>query len=320
MQAIRLPALRHSLRPAFKVSTVPWQLSYRSFSSSTSRLSDDPSSSQTPTTSTPDSNSSEAKQKKADRKGETASKIETEVEVTLPLLQRPLGVRDRPTTEPRTWTDNMLNQEVRMEQRQKLVRAATKGYFSDLNATRKHGGKTWIAPRVLIREDKARYFPDISGTPLDSSEKAHTTSLCVGKVSVISMLSSRMSEIQTAMYGEPTHATYCSNPLYQHIRINLQENLLKSFLVSLFASNIRRNIPKEQWGKYLISSQNMEYVLVVFSATVLLILSLVTFTDDDALIQLLARRPGYDEQAHWICLPRGSGVSNPMGSLRRPET
>ncbi|CAL1699387.1 unnamed protein product [Somion occarium] len=260
MQAIRLPALRHSLRPAFKVSTVPWQLSYRSFSSSTSRLSDDPSSSQTPTTSTPDSNSSEAKQKKADRKGETASKIETEVEVTLPLLQRPLGVRDRPTTEPRTWTDNMLNQEVRMEQRQKLVRAATKGYFSDLNATRKHGGKTWIAPRVLIREDKARYFPDISGTPLDSSEKAHTTSLCVGKVSVISMLSSRMSEIQTAMYGEPTHATYCSNPLYQHIRINLQENLLKSFLVSLFASNIRRNIPKEQWGKYLISSQNMDYL------------------------------------------------------------
>lgn len=33
------------------------------------------------------------------------------------------------------------------------VKEATKGYFTDLNATRKHGGKTWIAPRVLIRED-----------------------------------------------------------------------------------------------------------------------------------------------------------------------
>lgn len=28
-----------------------------------------------------------------------------------------------------------------------------RGHFADLNATRKHGGKTWIAPKVMIRED-----------------------------------------------------------------------------------------------------------------------------------------------------------------------
>lgn len=33
------------------------------------------------------------------------------------------------------------------------VQEATKGYFSDLSRTRKHGGKTWIAPKTLIRED-----------------------------------------------------------------------------------------------------------------------------------------------------------------------
>lgn len=33
------------------------------------------------------------------------------------------------------------------------VREATKGYFTDLNATRRHGGKTWIAPKTMIRED-----------------------------------------------------------------------------------------------------------------------------------------------------------------------
>ncbi|KAI0077371.1 hypothetical protein K474DRAFT_1661807 [Panus rudis PR-1116 ss-1] len=178
----------------------------------------------------------------------------------IPLLSRPLGVKRRPTTEPSSWKDNMMDQEVRMEQRQKLVKEATKGYFTDLNATRRHGGKTWIAPRVLIREDKALYFPDISGSTLISGEKAHTTTLCAGKVSVISMLSSKISEIQTAMFTEPTNAAYASNPAYQHIQINLQENLLKSFLVSLFTSSIRKAIPESQWGHYLVSSQNMDYI------------------------------------------------------------
>jgi ATPase complex subunit ATP10 len=33
------------------------------------------------------------------------------------------------------------------------IKEASKGYFHDMNMTRKHGGKTWIAPKVLIRED-----------------------------------------------------------------------------------------------------------------------------------------------------------------------
>ena len=33
------------------------------------------------------------------------------------------------------------------------MKEASKGYYSDLNATRKNGGKTWIAPHTLIRED-----------------------------------------------------------------------------------------------------------------------------------------------------------------------
>lgn len=32
------------------------------------------------------------------------------------------------------------------------IKEATKGYFQDLTATKHHGGKTWIAPPVLIRE------------------------------------------------------------------------------------------------------------------------------------------------------------------------
>lgn len=38
----------------------------------------------------------------------------------LPLLSRPLGVKEPPSTETSTWTQNMLNPDVRMEQRDKL--------------------------------------------------------------------------------------------------------------------------------------------------------------------------------------------------------
>jgi ATPase complex subunit ATP10 len=33
------------------------------------------------------------------------------------------------------------------------VKEASTGYFYDLHMTRVHGGKTWMAPQVLIRED-----------------------------------------------------------------------------------------------------------------------------------------------------------------------
>jgi len=181
----------------------------------------------------------------------------------IPLLQRPLGVRERPTTQVKTWAqtrEELMDQEKRLEKRHHLVKEATKGYFTDLNATRRHGGKTWIAPRVMIREDKASYFPDITGTPLNSSTKVHTTLLCSGKVSIIAMLSSKISEIQTANFIDSTFAEYKSHPAFQYIRINLQENLLKSLLVSLFTSGIRKTIPEDQWGKYLVSSQNIEYM------------------------------------------------------------
>jgi ATPase complex subunit ATP10 len=41
-------------------------------------------------------------------------------------------------------------------------------------------------------------------------------------------------------------------------KINLQENALKSMLVSLFLSSLRRAVPPSLHRTYLISSQNME--------------------------------------------------------------
>ena len=53
---------------------------------------------------------------------------------------------------------------------------------------------------------------------------------------------------------------FLPNPNYRFIQINLQENLLKSLLVSMFLSSLRQSIPKKLRSTYLVSSQNMEYV------------------------------------------------------------
>jgi len=192
----------------------------------------------------------------------TASPAKDEVP-PLPILQKPLGVKERPTTLAKTWEErkaDLLNQEKRLEQRRHLMREATRGYFHDLNATRKYGGKTWIAPSKMIRQEAALYFPDIVGKTLDKGNPVHTTHLCQGKISVISMLSTKISEVQTASFVNPANEAFLSNPNYRFIQINLQENLLKSLLVSMFLSSLRQTIPVELQPTYLVSGQNMEYV------------------------------------------------------------
>jgi len=147
-----------------------------------------------------------------------------------------------------------------MAQRRHLIKEAGKGYFHDMNMTRKNGGKTWIAPNVLIKEDKALYLPNISGKSLDNNLKKDTTTMCFGCITLLSVLGTQISQVHAKGFVEATHARFFNHPLYQYVQINLQENLLKSFLVKLFSNSLRATVPPELHATYLVSSQNLEYV------------------------------------------------------------
>ncbi|KAI0792462.1 ATP10 protein-domain-containing protein [Abortiporus biennis] len=177
----------------------------------------------------------------------------------VPLLNRPLGVREPPSIYRKSWRENMTDQDIRMQQRRALVREASKGYFSDLNQTRVNSGKLWMAPKVLIRADKALYFPDVSGTDL-TGKKVHTTNLLPGKITALAILNTKVSEVQTEAYLKPTVQAYGDDAKFQVLRINLQENVLKSVVVSFFRNSIKSAIPEDQWDKYLISNGSMDYV------------------------------------------------------------
>ncbi|KAF6764237.1 F1F0 ATP synthase assembly protein Atp10 [Ephemerocybe angulata] len=184
-------------------------------------------------------------------------------DVELGPLSRPLGVRERPTTVIKTAGQKMrelLDSDVRTAQRRHLIKEATKGYFHDMNMTRRHGGKTWIAPNVLIRDDKALYLPNISGKSLLDKETKNTTEMCFGKVTVLSMLSTKISEIHSQALIEPTYAQFSSDPKFQYVQVNLQENVLKAFLVNLIWASFGQRSQEELQKTYILSSQNVEYI------------------------------------------------------------
>ncbi len=49
---------------------------------------------------------------------------------------------------------------------------------------------------IYLIFQKALYFPDIAGTPLTGGDKVHTTDLLMGKVTILSILSSKISEVR----------------------------------------------------------------------------------------------------------------------------
>lgn len=75
----------------------------------------------------------------------------------VPPLSRPPGVPIPPSTDARTWAkrrEQLLDKERRKTERKLLIKEATQGYFHDYNLARKaNGGKLWVGPPVLIRED-----------------------------------------------------------------------------------------------------------------------------------------------------------------------
>ena len=48
----------------------------------------------------------------------------------------------------------------------------------------------------MIRHDKALYFPDIEGTCLADRSKKHTADLVFGRVSIVAIMTSRVSEVR----------------------------------------------------------------------------------------------------------------------------
>lgn len=109
-------------------------------------------------------------------------------------------------------------------------------------------------------DQRALYFPDIKGTALSDGSTKHTTDMLHDKVSIVAILTSKVSEEHTRSFYNQSLERFSSDANFQLVQVNLQENSLKAYLISLFISSLRKQIPPPEQVTYLLSSQNMDSV------------------------------------------------------------
>ena len=99
------------------------------------------------------------------------------------------------------------------------MKESRNAYYTDLKLIQQHGGKTWISPPSLIQQQRSLYFPDIKGTKLsDGRSKVHTTDLLSGKISLVSILSTRIAQEHSKSWSK-VFEPYETDSLFQFIQV-----------------------------------------------------------------------------------------------------
>lgn len=132
-------------------------------------------------------------------------------------------------------------------------------YFRDWTNLRHHDGKSFIAPPRLFRADKALYFPNLYGRTLhpDGIER-DTTPQLYNRASVVTVFSSRWAEEQVETFvsedaNPALKELLTANPdAAQVVRVNLEDNSVKAWLVRMFMGGLRKRFGEENYGKYFL--------------------------------------------------------------------
>jgi len=119
-------------------------------------------------------------------------------------------------------------------------------------------GKTFESPPATFKASKALYFPNLHGRTLVSSTASDTTTVLKSKISIVSLFSSMWGARQVDTFlsekdnAPLTSALLEAGPSVQMVRINVEEDSLKYFLLRMFLGNLKRQIPKEEWATYFL--------------------------------------------------------------------
>lgn len=62
----------------------------------------------------------------------------------------------------------------------------------------------------------------------------------------------------TKSFYEPTVQAFSHHEDFQLVQLNLQPNLMKHYLLSLFLSSLRSQVPEPQHGTYLLSKLDLD--------------------------------------------------------------
>ncbi|KAH7114209.1 ATP10 protein-domain-containing protein [Dendryphion nanum] len=171
---------------------------------------------------------------------------------TAPKSGENLGIRQK-----KTYTGTM--KEKNLEKRKDIVEAWGQNYFRDYKNIRKYrSGKTFIANPRIFKKELSLYFPNLHGETL-AEATADTTDVLKGRVSVVQLYSSQWGEAQVQTFtgkkeNPELHALLKEdgNEAVQIVDVNVEENVMKRWIIALFQWRLRRQRNKEDWGKYFV--------------------------------------------------------------------
>lgn len=120
-----------------------------------------------------------------------------------------------------------------------------------------HSGKTFLSPPRLIRREKALYFPNLRGYTLANPyEIGDTTSVLLGKVSIVSLFSGKWAADQTRTFLEDNEferqCGLVAGGGAQRVDINVEDDWMKAWIVRMSLGGIKRLRPEEEWGRYFV--------------------------------------------------------------------
>lgn len=185
-------------------------------------------------------------------------------------LGRPIGFRDPPQPGENTGTvkkkkdySGMTFRQRNLAKREDLVEQWGTNYFRDFKNIRKYrSGKTFMANSRIFKKQAAMYFPNFRGDSL-AKKSADTTDVLKGKISVVNVYSSQWGEAQAQTFtGEKAnpalHQLLEQSPhVVQMVDVNIEENKVKAWIVSMFSWRLRSQRPKEDWEKYFLVKKDV---------------------------------------------------------------
>lgn len=166
--------------------------------------------------------------------------------------------------------DDFHNYEKHLERRAKMTQQLSKPYFRDWSNMRFHKGKVFVAPERLFRSDIAMWFPNFFGKTLRKGLERKNTddgyrglgrdtcNVMRGKISVVSIVSNTWAENQVATFcsreANPELGNIMSEAadVVQRVEINNETNVLKWWLLQLFASSLRKTRNLEEQSLYFM--------------------------------------------------------------------
>lgn len=120
----------------------------------------------------------------------------------------------------------------------------------------------------LFKANHALYFPNLHGLTLASpKDPQDTTAMLRGQISVVNLFSSMWAESQVATFTGPKQNPRLAELLasggehVQKVDINVEENLMKAWLVKRFMWNMRKKMPLEQHARYFLIEKGFSELL-----------------------------------------------------------